>query len=670
MDPVVVLDAAMSVAAAREAMRLANAQQMVAIRRRDPRTAGRTLWYSLSPEERDRVFGAGLDDRMPLGVSLDLHEHGADEVRELTADDVLDGRWTGLVVDGGRAVGWMQGRPDDRGPTRGIDFAPQGGHRAEPPGEEQAEQQAEPVAAYPRVDVPEKVGSGASFPVRVGLAAQVQPGMPAEQQAFVLARDTRRLDVLIKAENFTVGQVRHTLEVDPSDLAAHTVSIDVTAPAVTEPWQGRIEIEYAAAGMLIGTAWRELTVEPGAPAGAPASTQGGVVAVNLAPQPPIDLTVSISRGERAGTFLWSFVTPHPVPLPDEQVITELDGEIAETFALRVILAMHKANHDPNAESKVNGVAWDIANAAMPTQFWQVLAAVWRIAKDAGRLPSLLLVSQEALVPWELATTDADYIVDRTLVDPSAPQVLGAQVVVGRWRPAGPETPSGVRRPSTTPADAIAVAGLAVVVGEYGVASGLPQLPEAVAEGQALTTGYPPSAWVKGTASEMATLLKGEYTDRGVPLNAQVLHVAAHGEADPDRHGQGGVLLSDTAVRIDETIVLGSAFTRTAAPMVFLNCCQLASDSGGSLVEGGLATAFLRAGARAFIAPLWSVTDSVAKETALIFYQETLGKGRPVGAVMRELRARFSSFPGKDETTPLAYAYYGHPGLILTRQEAH
>ena len=66
-----------------------------------------------------------------------------------------------------------------------------------------------------------------------------------------------------------------------------------------------------------------------------------------------------------------------------------------------------------------------------------------------------------------------------------------------------------------------------------------------------------------------------------------------------------------------------------------------------------------------------MTDGVAKDTALLFYAEALGKGRPVGEVMRELRARFTTaFPARDETTPLAYAYYGHPGLVLTREEAH
>ena len=66
---------------------------------------------------------------------------------------------------------------------------------------------------------------------------------------------------------------------------------------------------------------------------------------------------------------------------------------------------------------------------------------------------------------------------------TAPPILGAQVIAGRWRPAGPETPSGMRRPSTTPAQAMAISGLAVVVGEFGPSSGFRSLKEAIEEGR-------------------------------------------------------------------------------------------------------------------------------------------------------------------------------------------
>ena len=717
MDPVLVLDADMTVAAARKAMALATAGTAVVVRRRDPRTDRATLlWYPLGPDDRDRVLGANVDSAMPLGVSLDLHEHGASEVRQLEHPDVTGGFWTGLVVDGARPVGWMTADPHtNRGPTRGIEFppapapvdpAPAQRSPAPPPpidlapveampgdaaeaapesGAEPPQAGAEPgdpvpqvdqpadVTAYPRVDVPEAVAPGAAFEIVVGLSYQAQAGVQGAAMHIAVPQPNqpRELTIQVKAENFTLDTMRYPLPFDPADLAKAEVRIPITAPAVADTWRGRIEVEYSQNGLLIGTAWREIVVTPTAPAGAPASTAGGEVAVELDQNVPIDLTVSISRGEADGTFLWTYTTPHAqVPLPDVQVITKLADDTAETLALRNIREMAQVDGNPNAELRVLGVARQISDLLTEAKFWPVLTAAWKVAHDDGRLPTLLLVSQESLIPWELASVEPDYVIDPSLVDPAAPPILGAQVIAGRWRPAGPETPSGMRRPSTTPAQAMAISGLAVVVGEFGPSSGFRSLKQAIEEGQQLTQTYQ-AVWIKGTASEVATLLKGQATNQGMPLVAQVLHVASHGEVDPDSPLNSGVILSDSSVRIDETIVVGSSFARSAAPLVFLNCCQLATASGSSLIEGGLAAAFLQAGARAFIAPLWSVDDTIAKDTALRFYAEALGKGRAVGDVVRELRARYTTeFPQHDQTTPLAYAYYGHPALTLTRQETH
>ena len=442
MDPVLVLDADMTLAAARSAIELLGTAQIAVVRRRDPRASGAILWYPLNDDDRSRVLDAAIDPATPLGVSLDLHEHGASEVRQVTDAEVAAGRWCGLVVDGGRAVGWIPGvDTTDRGPIRGIDFGPGGGNwtdvqqidapgvapgpdfdpgdllppplGAEPGGAELPPTSgAEPpltgepaptngapaagVPAFPRVDVPETVAPSATFSVLVGLAKEAQPGLQGAVMTIVTDQTTQ-LMLQIKAENFTVAQVRQELPFDPRDVGAHTASFTVTAPAVTEPWRGRIEVEYSHNGLLIGTAWRELLVEPNAPAQAPASTSGGEVAVNLNQSVPIDLTVSISRGEADGTFLWTFTTHHTVQLPDEQVITHLEQDTAETFALRKIREMSQVDGSPTAELRVAGVATEVASV-MPVWFWKVLAQVWRIAKDDNRLPTVLLVSQESLVP--------------------------------------------------------------------------------------------------------------------------------------------------------------------------------------------------------------------------------------------------------------------------------
>ena len=380
---------------------------------------------------------------------------------------------------------------------------------------------------------------------------------------------------------------------------------------------------------------------------------------------PIDLTIAISPGETAETFLWTFTTPHPVQLPEGPVVSRLTRNNAETFALRRIREMSRVDGSSSAEYQIAGIAAEVASA-MPLWFWKVLAEVWRIAKDASRAPTLLIVSKDFPVPWELASTTEEFVVDRSLLDPTAPMLLGAQVAMGRWLPAGLETPAGVRRPSTSPPETIRITTFAVVVGEFGPSSGLRPLKTGMEEGRQLAARYP-SVWVRATESEVSQLLSGQLMNRGAPVDAQVLHVISHGEINPESPWDSGVMLSDSSLRLNESMVSRSVFTKTAAPLVFLNCSQVATAGTGALVEGGLPAAFVQAGARALVAPLWSVDDDIAKDTALTFYGETLGRGRAVGDVMRELRARFT-FPLRGKTTPLAYVYYGHPGLFLTLQQ--
>ena len=58
---------------------------------------------------------------------------------------------------------------------------------------------------------------------------------------------------------------------------------------------------------------------------------------------------------------------------------------------------------------------------------------------------------------------------------------------------------------------------------------------------------------------------------------------------------------------------------------------------------------------------------MAKGIALDFYQATLGDGLSVGEAVRRIRAGFGS--GQAGTaTPLAYVFYGHPDLHLSRQQ--
>ena len=520
-----------------------------------------------------------------------------------------------------------------------------------------------PLQVLPHLEAPEVVAPGVTFELVVGLSAPAGPRIDLGPVSVPEPSRIEELVVQLVAEGFSIETARHSLPFDRADVSAATITIPVMAPEVSEPWRGRIGVEYSHHGLVVGTAWREILVTSQATEPTRSPTVANEMAIDLAASTTIDLTVSIRRGEAGDSLWWTFVSPHAVTLPDEQVVTQLRRDTVAVFAQRKVRELGQVDGSPSARFQVAGIATEVATI-MPGWFWRVLGQVWRIAKDADRLPTLLFVSQESAVPWELAATDEDFVPDRTLTDPEAPQLLGAQVIMGRWLPPGSGTPFGGRSPSASPAETMSVDSLVVMVGEFDARTGWRPLKDAIDEGRELTARYP-SVWLKADEANVTALLSGQLTDRGRPVRGQVLHIVSHGEVDPDLPMNSGVILSDSRRRLNESMVAHSDFTRATAPLVFLNCSQLATPASGALVEGGLAAAFIREGARAFIAPLWNVNDTLAKDVALTFYEETLAKGRRVGEVMRELRARFSTaFPDRDQTTPLAYVLYGHPNLRL------
>jgi CHAT domain-containing protein len=74
---------------------------------------------------------------------------------------------------------------------------------------------------------------------------------------------------------------------------------------------------------------------------------------------------------------------------------------------------------------------------------------------------------------------------------------------------------------------------------------------------------------------------------------------------------------------------------------------------------GMAVAFLRAGASAVIAPLWSIDDESASRVALSFYDRAISESREAPAeVLREVRREYLN--DRAASTPLAYQFFGHP----------
>lgn len=138
-----------------------------------------------------------------------------------------------------------------------------------------------------------------------------------------------------------------------------------------------------------------------------------------------------------------------------------------------------------------------------------------------------------------------------------------------------------------------------------------------------------------------------------------LHVAAHGaardvaqETTPVWLENGEPLTPDDIVgpRIERHI-------RTQRPAFVLNACT-AARSGWELTGiSGWANQLIKVGAGLFLAPLWSVTDGVAKEFVTAFY-DALEKNACVADAMRA--ARMTARRTKGDPTWMAYVLFAHP----------
>jgi hypothetical protein len=415
-----------------------------------------------------------------------------------------------------------------------------------------------------------------------------------------------------------------------------TLDIRLTPDLQVEPKLERpITLFYAVDGQVIGSVEKKICVHFEADEETRAAEREVWHQIFTAPvrDVPPDLTVMITD-DGLGNLAWSFITPHDVPVTRKALHQSVGRDVKSFAELMVNQANARDGKGEDLYQFLVGLGIDIAKAAQRT-LWLVLKGV---AKKKAGTPSLLLISNEPYIPWELATMPAP--LDRTL-----PPFLGVQTCMGRW----------IICDRLPPPRSLAPQRAAVVSGKY-TKPGWPSLPNALAEAETIRTTY-------GATEVEATMAKILAIFEGQPA-ADLLHFSMHGQWN-DKSVQNGLITIDggaiapqsVAGAIDEAVRKG---VPKSAPFVFLNACQVA---GGSRIlgdYGGLAAAFVKGGATAVIAPLWSINDAVAKQIALDFYEATLHRGEPPAEVIRLARAKFTK--QAQSGIYLAYQFFGHPSL--------
>jgi CHAT domain len=499
-----------------------------------------------------------------------------------------------------------------------------------------------PRSAHARLECPDVVVAEREFALTVGLAPEPTPGVaggPLVRPASSVGPYI--LSVQVVADGFRLtrgGAWRQDLAVTARSPYPAVVLYLAADPATPSIRAGTIQAMFSVDGQTMGLAVRSVAVVAtedliGQAQVSPeeAGTDITIPTARVAP----DLTVRILFGESEseGRLLWTFETPYlDVDLPDAPVGTDVGGH-PEAFAGQLVDRVGSREGQPGLYQYLTGIGYTVADQ-VPTAFWDVLRAV--AARTPGRSPTLLILSQEPYVPWELAVVDPP-------LDPSLPPFLSAQCTVGRWV-------LGRRRPKLPPPVEVQVQTLAVLWGVYQRSEW--RLLEAEDEAAQIRQVYGALS-VNADAESVLGALQGS-------PRADLLHFAMHGVYDPAGPQEGLVLLDGQT--LDPMQVRGSRLD--GAPFVFINACQVGSGKQVLGDYAGVAEAFLYAGASGVVAPLWSIGDTEAKEIALRFYERTLRQGAGPAEVFRTERAAFRDADQPVSSTYLAYQFFGHPAMKL------
>ena len=526
---------------------------------------------------------------------------------------------------------------------------------------------AMPFTAHPQLDCPAVVAVGESLELTVRLSEQEAPGTVGGPITVDTHLPELDLVVTVVASGFTALRTRDVLHVDRSDLSANEVRFILTAEPIAGALQpATLQVDFSFGGVLCGRSWRAVVVT--AAASTP-STDGAVPLASHAEMPstpilvmeserPPDLVITISENDDGTQLDWQFTTRHAgVNLPDGTVRQRFQKHNAKSFAMQQVRLIHESVGSAAVGNRVLGAARTIADQ-VPPEAWRVLTEVWTRTSVEGRRPSVLLVSSDAYVPWELSSTEAAYL-DQAIVDSSVPPFLGAQTCISRWNAPQARGASGVLNPPLPPPESLDISTMVLVIGDYLATNGVRPLPKATEEGNELAALYR-AVRLSAEVGEIEPMFNGVLERDGARIDPDLVHFACHGQIDPNP-GFNGIVLNEGNARLDALYVAGSRMLR---PFVFVNACQVGQTTELLDDAGGLATSFLKTGARGFVAPLWNVDDQIAKDTALAFYDAALDQRLPVAEVLRRRRAMFDLSAAKPEPTHLAYIYYGHPNLVL------
>lgn len=266
-------------------------------------------------------------------------------------------------------------------------------------------------------------------------------------------------------------------------------------------------------------------------------------------------------------------------------------------------------------------------------------AFWSLIDSGKSIRTIAVVTAEPFVPWELM------VPSRWKNDqPEERPPLGVEFQLARW----------------TDLTVISPPRRIVLRDSFVIAPTYPpkkQLPNSEAEAAMVLQRYPGDRISPADFDTIEAKLGSE--------SRTLVHFICHGE-----DGENGIqsILLEGGRLLPSHAMLGMAglakLFHTKRPVVFLNACKVGQTLPSLVGLGGFVASFIKLGATAVIAPLWSVDDGVALDVATQFYERLSSEPTvPLSKIFADIRAK-SYATGSAQDTYAAYCFYGDPFAAL------
>ena len=325
------------------------------------------------------------------------------------------------------------------------------------------------------------------------------------------------------------------------------------------------------------------------------------------PPPPADLLLRVVRTAEANglAFMLSSSLPQ-LPLRSQPVgdlkLTEKDPQAFFTNRLQRLSDLAAAIPDSTTDGRmvkeIESLGEGLFELLMPPPLQKIYWEQIKPLIDKGELKTMLIISDEPWIPWELIKP---YFWNDASNTEEKADFLVEQVALSRW----------LARPLPPPLEVTAAALVAPDVNLTSV--------------QAETTFF------TELSSQHHVTLQGPLDERDKVIDSlrdgefQILHFATHGSFDAANADQSELTLADGSLTPADLMGGDLRGIRMRRPLVFLNACHSGQVALSLTGLGGWADKFFReARASAFVGTLWEVSDELAAEFAASFYTALAG----------------------------------------------